>query len=1209
MVKRSVTTLKWIVVIFIVIIISLLIYSADVFAINGLSNLKVKGRDGIDGYVKNNADVFTFSARAFIQDVTINTSQVRLLGGSATTGFPFDSCLTVGDGSVDCTFTRNMSDFSICPRFGFTINLYNQSNSLVDAKQVTAVCDNLAPTITLSTDKSLYGAEQNITFAVNIVDKAQTSSNSTECTGLQSFVSLSSDGYSRTFQVSPSGCTLSASLKETSNVFISESPTVTLTSADNFGQQAQQSTTFTTDFTPPSVVLREFDIRNIDGSPVNFFRPEKYKALMAFEISDNALNLSSFKVDVSMLNFVGGSTTPVCTSVNLTTQTCSLDNVQLQLNSSSFSGSVIASASDNAGNKKTELVNLNKTFPTDTIAPTFVNLNITQLNGSIVTVISNIVIAGITVTVDIIESGIGLKLDTVKADLNALNVRVTTNSNVPKSFCTLLESNTTNKTRCAWTNLIMDLNASTNITRSQTLAFTFRASDNAGNNVSETLTYGVLIDTLGPVAMEIVTGRFDSNGTYFVSAKNNTFIATLIETGSGINAENVFLDISALGGTILPANNCSGSGSSGQVICIWNNVDIFAAPGQRNIRLSPLTKDNAGNSLANSLEKIVMVDTIAPVVSSVSIEAVAASSSVVPGFITTGNALSITAEVQEENELTASLDASAFIQNATKINADSCSKNENLQVCTWATDEINVRGFITNRLIFNFQDVAGNSINHSVQLNVTGTRNVTVDFWRSSVGSPSPNAIDKELITKYDPFIWFPVALSTNTTSPLSRWPVSVVFDRCSGNESIILSSTTGNKPELFNFNPTAPKVDSTLPYNVFFKFTLDRALPPADSLRIPCSIKIRTLIDNKEISPDETENITFTINYFNNPLGTIDTRIDDEIERAKASWLVQGEWLDTAQQLFNVAQTICRFASYLFTVINFLAGGTDKLKACCQVGSAFLGGGFCCPMAKAFGTYTTTAVEGAKKGYQAYAAKFCKTISCQMFFGDWWKDDNGKWKPDSFFDNAYFNALSNSQKQSNQRSRDSSSVQAWTESYFANIDPKQSLVGSVAFLCLPGVIYNLQKARVIDCRYINCLKETQNGMPLYLCTGQRQYAYCKYVWGQLFNLVPFADALTSIGQRVIKALSSPFELVGTSLSVACYLGSCQNPVGPPGFCQVCYLTDTASWFTDVLCDLGIGSARCEPIWNRLSIDTDNACKDALKEDEETESSGTPEIS
>ncbi|MBI2545794.1 hypothetical protein HYV81_01300 [Candidatus Woesearchaeota archaeon] len=1210
--------------------IMLPIYSADALAAtNGLSNLNVRGKDGVTGYVRSNADYYTFIARAFIDTESVNNTKVRLIGPGGSSGFAFDSCTPVADGSYDCTFSRNMSDFIICPEFSFTVRLLNQSDVLKDAKTITPICDTEAPVVTSSADKSEYGANQNVTFSFTLTDKARVSSGAAECTGLLNYITLSSGNYSRNFQIFPSGCSYSGSVQELSNAFAEGNPTATLAAFDLFGQRAGQSMSFTTDFSSPSIELKEFDIRKQDGSFVDFFVPETYLARMSFEVSDKLLDTNSFAIDLSSLDVRGGSTTPSCAAVNETMMRCSLNTALIRVNTATFSGSVTAQASDTAGNRRTRIIALDKVLRPDTAPPDFENVSITSSSGA-VTGVSNRALTGITVSVDIIEQDIGLDLNTVKANLNALTPRVTV-GDVARSSCSALNQN---RTRCFWNGLTLDLNAPPDTTRSTALTLSFKAADKAGNNASESLVYNIFIDTQGPVVSDIDTESSDSNGTYYISANKKRIEAIIVETGSGLDAKDVLLDASGLGaGNAVPADSCTGEG---QVTCVWNSIPISGSSGQKYIGINPLTKDKAGNPLAAQagIDALVL-DTIAPAVLSVNVSAVAGSQGVLPGLILTGNALAITAELAEENGIRAFLDASGFIKNASILEADDCTRNAagNWR-CAWNTDEVNIKGFIAKDLVFNFSDIAGNALVYKKAITVTGISDKPVNYWKAAVGSPSPSALDKQLVTRYDPFVWFPVSLSvdanTNLTrtpssfataeSSLTRWPVSVTLDRCSDDTAALLSSTTGNKPEVFNFNPITPKVDSTLPYNTFFKFTMERALPPQDSVKVSCTVKVRTLVDGRELSPEETENITFTINYFNNPLGTIDSRINDEIERVRDSWIVQATWMETAQKILNFAQTVCKFTSYLFTVWNILFGGTEKLKSCCQAGIALggFGGGFCCPLAKALGVSTTASVELAKTGFQARTAQFCKAINCQFFWGDWLRKEAGtKSKSGSdaslidaeWAKNPYFDVLSNANVPSSVRGKNTKDPKAWAQFYVANIDPKQSLVGSVAFLCLPGVIYNLQKARVIDCRYINCLKETKNGMPLYLCTAQRDYAYCKYVWGQVFNIIPFAAALTSIGQAVTKALSHPLELVSTGLSIVCYKLNCMNELTPTGFCYACYTADTISWVTDVLCDLGIGPARCEPVWEQLKIDTDAACKEALQDENKPKvSEGTPSL-
>ncbi|GAG15978.1 unnamed protein product, partial [marine sediment metagenome] len=160
---------------------------------------------------------------------------------------------------------------------------------------------------------------------------------------------------------------------------------------------------------------------------------------------------------------------------------------------------------------------------------------------------------------------------------------------------------------------------------------------------------------------------------------------------------------------------------------------------------------------------------------------------------------------------------------------------------------------------------------------------------------------------------------------------------------------------------------------------------------------------------------------------------------------------------------------------------------------------------------------------------------------------------------------------------------------YFGNVEPKNSFILSLVFLCPTGVFYNLQKARQIDCRYVYCLEQTADGMPLSLCVEQRGVAMCKYVTGQIFNLIPFAAAFSDIAKLIGKALANPWVLGEILARISCRYLVCANPLIPG--CSLCSIAEFASWLLETLCDLGIGKGQCTPFWEELDPFQSNYCK------------------
>jgi len=100
---------------------------------------------------------------------------------------------------------------------------------------------------------------------------------------------------------------------------------------------------------------------------------------------------------------------------------------------------------------------------------------------------------------------------------------------------------------------------------------------------------------------------------------------------------------------------------------------------------------------------------------------------------------------------------------------------------------------------------------------------------------------------------------------------------------------------------------------------------------------------------------------------------------------------------------------------------------------------------------------------------------------------------------------------------------------------PKDSLLLSLSMGCLPGIIYNLKKWRQIECQYASCLKfEVAQGVSPATCDSTRSYLKCKYVFGEIFNLIPFAHFVKFVGGMIQAFLHDPAALLFGSAVVLC---------------------------------------------------------------------------
>ncbi len=1105
-----------------------------------LTNPKVYGGDMIDGYVRNETELFKFEVNAKIDNKTINPWQVRLWGTNNNTGFGFTSCSLSTDGYYCYLEDLNLYEqgVNICPSYTHNINLYD-GGVLYDREQVTHVCDNTKPVISkFETDKSMYNNNEIVNFSFTILDKADISD---KCVGIRKAV-LEVGEYNENIEINtnPGQCTYTSSVSSEANLFSEGGNKAKLTAYDNFGLSVSKSITFSTDLSGPEI--KTIEITKADGSEIGYYI---FNQQIYVNIKVNFTENTGIDIQYAILN--SNDTGIVNSKANYCTRyQCSWDNKRAIMKKSN--GIITVSLRDIAGNNNSK--DMSYSFAEDKTSPVIKNLKVTdRQNNDIASWISGNSLQAY-VYVDISDND-ALDMNSIKADLGELNT-LKNYKDIKPSSC----PKEVNGTRCRW-DVEIQLN------QSKSVSLMFKANDRSKNNASESLTYSFKVDNTGPVAKDIKTNII-YNGIYYVKEIGSTITVGFTESGVGL--DEAFLDLTDLGAGIKKADECINN------VCYWKNIAISRGDGTYKVRVSPNTKDKIGNTLGNSLEIDVKVDVTAPIVKSVKVEPVAGSNPLIEGYIQTGNALLITATVYEPIALTAYGDFSKFIKDAKSV-PTVCYVENNTWTCTWETSEINIAGYIVGYLRFNFTDFMGNTEIFEQPLIVLAAENETLDYWKNKIGNPSPSGIDKELVALYDPFIWFPVDLESKGESKI--WPLSVELGECINVEGesygAYLSSEFGNKPELFDYNSAEP---GTLPYKIYLKYTLERAEPPKDELPIKCTIKIRTLVNKQRISQIETENITVEIPYYYNPLGTLDKNIKAEINRVSNGWLVKGKWIETFNNILNYARTICRFVNSYYNLVTIYAYIKSVLSGACAL-TAGLG----CAAAVKQGVIVELNKLTLHRIYDTYAYKWCKLLNCQM----WPK----------------VGEQSNADKWILGRMREAYS----REGYWGNVDPQHSLILSAIYLCLPGVLYNLQKARVIDCQYVNCLKQSAYNVPIQMCTSQRSYGYCKFVYGEFFNLIPFAAAASYLVQNVKRALSHPLESIGFAISVPCRL-MCTSAT-PEGIgCFPCTVAENFNLLLEVLCDLGVGKG-CEPVWDELKVD-DSVCKSITEEKESEE--GTAEV-
>jgi hypothetical protein len=105
-----------------------------------------------------------------------------------------------------------------------------------------------------------------------------------------------------------------------------------------------------------------------------------------------------------------------------------------------------------------------------------------------------------------------------------------------------------------------------------------------------------------------------------------------------------------------------------------------------------------------------------------------------------------------------------------------------------------------------------------------------------------------------------------------------------------------------------------------------------------------------------------------------------------------------------------------------------------------------------------------------------------------------------------------------------------------AGIPVKESLVWSVASLCIPGIINNVDKYRQIDCEYALCIGKdvVEHGLPISACEKKKEALMCNFIWGQVFNSIPFVGTVEGWINTLKEFITNPIAAITFILGQYC---------------------------------------------------------------------------
>ncbi len=707
------------------------------------------------------------------------------------------------------------------------------------------------------------------------------------------------------------------------------------------------------------------------------------------------------------------------------------------------------------------------------------------------------------------------------------------------------------------------------ITQPQNCLIVGRAEDLTQNAATKNLFCRLEADSRGPDALR-VTGIGERGG---LPVKNGTgTLKVLLEEfdnnnrpGAGLNRRDIFLDLREFGmSDAVRASACTRTDGA-QWLCDfpWNPT---VESGRYTVRTNAASRDDVGNVMARSLAQEILLDRDGPREMRIVNRTILHGEQSLGETILTGDTLEYTVEARGFNRVAADFTELGGANNtpgACNLTAITLN-NEGGGTCTFRTTVLR-SGPFTGTARFIFSDDVGNIGILDDSVPVFGIDlDQNPNHWRAVNVQCSPRAIDRSVTTLINTKAYCRVTLA-----PFGAGDQSIVSTRlgdlsqCGPAEAV-----TGSVAEMQLFNAFAGSREPVI------ALLLERK-DFQNELRFTCPLQILSRVGNRVTAFPETENVTLTLQFYNQPLGelstNLDKEIDEEIEKAQDSL----KWVGILQKFADIASKICQIKNL---IANLLLLKDTLLALVGRVAKSLVPH----PVAFKIDTLRAAACGGPVSSGESflrdkvfpYVDKFCDFMNCQHTAA---KPASGLLGIVPQLGGAGLGGMcSNIQSGVNSFVTGSGGTIGNVpkgdlpkggydvSSLGQPIDTKESLVWSLACLCVPGIIHNLNKYRQIQCEYGLCLAREvrEKGVPISFCKDQKEYMTCNFVMNQVFNAIPFTALYNQFVGILKNMFSNPFDAFAAISGVLCRL-ACRgawNEAYTP-----CIVLKTAAKVTDAV--------------------------------------------
>ena len=663
---------------------------------------------------------------------------------------------------------------------------------------------------------------------------------------------------------------------------------------------------------------------------------------------------------------------------------------------------------------------------------------------------------------------------------------------------------------------------------------TVDTEDTIGNSDTTALQCGIKADNDGPAINGLFT-NFEQSGIYYVG-ENTTIRAEINEQGVGIEKGHVFADLSNLGlGSRMMADTCI-TLEEGVWDCFWYDVVPTVRDGNYPVTILKETRDDLDNIMNASYIQQIGVDTSSPEINEAVDLNVIAGVTDVPyeGIIIPGDTLEFTIEVSDAWSATANF---SDLGGSEEAIPESCWRENESTFCLWEVP-IMASGTYDADVTFSFLDFTGNYNSISKVISVAGTLDAeNPNYWEHTV-SCSPQFIDREISSLITMPVYCRISMRpiNNADSEIMSFNMQQYPSVCYA--SVANQSVTDFVQNVIVINNPPGSAE---PY---LEIALQSGDFIIDEFEFSCAFEVFSKIGEDYTLNPEIENVTIGLSFYETPVGYLEDQYEDRIDEIEDNWLFDvAPWFDQVMVLAEWASRACEIYSGITTAIAGISIIGSVLASFSKGGAKHLTSAWIA---------TCNADSAAKKATSTAKKftfdKFCSFMNCK------WSDKAlkgtlGKWRG------------------------------TVTDTLMIK-DVKDSIITSLATLCIPGIIHNYNKWKQIQCRYLTCLiEDVPQGYPKAACDEVRDYLQCRFLYSSIFNAIPFVQFFSDMMENLMKSFSDPLAAFGYIWDK---IFSCQQTckAGLETSNLLCAIPGTLSIIGDAINEINLAGEKGEDYWS-----------------------------